>query len=160
LALLGQVEFQLAKPSDTHSMSVAVAVQRASVEADPQFATGYQVLGTTLLKLGLIEEAAECLVTSLQIQPSRPAYERLLEISRRLGDVDTARICMNALEDPRMEEDALVPNLTPHEFAATHRPTPRTIDSSQSSARPEPTRAQAEPAVRVGLGAIFPFSRR
>ncbi len=160
LVLLGQIEFQMAKPSDTHSTSVAVTVQQAAVEADPYFAVGYRVLGTTMLQLGMAEEAANCLITSLQIQPTRLAYERLLDVARRLGDVDTARICMKSLEDPRMEEGNLVHSLSPTEFAATHRPAPASIEPSRSSANTETVKAQAKPAARIGFGSLFPFGRR
>jgi hypothetical protein len=160
LLLLGQIELQLAKPTDTHSTSVAVAVQRAAVEADPHFAIGYRVLGTSLLSLGLVEEAADCLITSLQIQPTRLAYERLLEVARRLGDVDTARTCMKALEDPRMEEGSLVRSLTPQEFAATSRPVSTSIQPARSTSKSDTTGAQSKPAARIGFGSLFPFVRR
>ncbi len=160
LLLLGQVELEIARASDTHATSVAVAVQRAAVESDPYFAIGYRVLGTTLLNLGLVEEAADCLITSLQIQPTRVAYERLLDIARRLGDVDTARTCMRALEDPRMEEGNLVRTLTPQEFAATHRPLSTSVQAARSSSKSETTSAQSAPAARIGFGSLFPFGRR
>jgi tetratricopeptide (TPR) repeat protein len=160
LLLLGQIELQMAKPADTHSTSVAVAVQQAAVESDPYFAVGYRVLGATLLSLGMAEEASNCLITSLQIQPTRLAYERLLDASRRLGDADTARICMASLQDPRMDEGDLVYSLTPSEFAATHRPAPASIQPAQSAANREAVKAQAEPVARISFGSLFPFSRR
>lgn len=160
LALMGLVEFEIAEPSDNHSMSVAVTVQRAAVESDPSFAAGYQLLGTTLLNLGLIDEAADCVIRSLQIQPSRLAYEQLLEISRRLGDADTARICMQALQDPRMEEGSLVPSLEPSEFAAMHRPSMSAINSSRRSTNPEPAKAAAAPEARIGFRSLFSLGRK
>jgi hypothetical protein len=159
LILLGEIEFQIAKPSDTHSTSVAVVVQRAAVEADPYYAVGYVVLGTTLMNIGIVEEASNCLITSLQIEPTRMGYERLLDASRRLGDFGTAKICLKALADPRMEPGNLVYSLSPQEFAMSHRPAPRNFDASRSS-EVETVRAQSEPAARIGFGTLFPFGRR
>lgn len=165
LLLLGEVEFEIAEPGDAHATSVAVAVQRAAVEADPRYAVGYRVLGASLLRLGLVEEAADCLIASLQIQPTRMAYESLLEVSRRLGDVDTARVCVQALQDPRMEEGSLVKSLTPEQFATTYRPNPSTRSPDQSaspevSSGPKEIKAQAKPAARIGFGSLFGFGRR
>lgn len=160
LALLGQTEFQLAKPVDTHAISAAVAIQRAAIESDPEFAAGYRVLGTTLMQLGLVEEAANCFITSLHLQPTRLAYERLLQAARKLGDVDTASICMNALNDPRMDEGIPVQSLTPEQFASTHRPTSVTANGARTSANRGSDEKASESPMRVGLRTLFPFTRR
>ena len=165
LLLLGKVEFQIAEPGDAHATSVAVTVQRAAVEADQFYAVGYRVLGTSLLRLGLVEEAADCLIASLRIEPTRMAYESLLEVSRRLGDVDTARVCMKALQDPRMDEGSLVKSLTPEQFATTYRPNPTTRNADspspiQASSGPKEIKAQAKPAARIGFGSLFRFGRK
>jgi hypothetical protein len=145
---------------DSHAISVAVAVQRAAVQSDPEFAAGYRVLGTTLLQLGLMDEASDCFVTSLHLQPTRQGYERLLQVARKLGDVDTAAICMSALNDPRMEEAIPVRSLAPQEFASTYQPAAKAMATARSAANKQAVEKQSDSPIRIGLRTLFPFTRR
>jgi hypothetical protein len=159
LTLLGQIELQVAGTSSTHATSVAVAFQRAAIEADPTLAVGYQVLGTTLASLGLNAEAASYLITGLRMSPTRAGYERLLEVARRTGDADTSRICVQSLEDPRMEDTNLVMNLTPQQFAATYRPKTRTVEATPVSVTHRETKSEPS-ADRSGLRSLFSIGGR
>lgn len=160
LVMLGQIEFQLAKPSDTHATSVAVTIQQAAVETNPNDAVAYRVLGNSLFHLGLLEEASNCLTKSLKLQPNRLAYECLLEIARQLGDIDTARACLSAIQDPRMDSDDLVRNLSPQDFAATYRPVSRSIQSKPSNKVQASSPAKAASDTRISFGSLIPFLRR
>lgn len=158
LVLLGKIEKQMSRPGDTHAAAVAVTLQRAAIEIAPTNGQGYQELGTTLLDQGLVQQAAGALSRSVDLQPTRKGYERLLQASRRLGDVETARLCLESLRDPSILSETPVKKLSPEVFAATYKPNL----SELKTARPQPPDVDthiAEPT-SVSLRTLFPFSRR
>lgn len=158
LVLLGKIEKQISDPSDTHAAAVAVTLQRAAIEVAPTNGSGYRELGSTLLEQGLVEQAAWALSRSIEIQPTRRGYQSLLDASRRLGDVETARHCLDSLNDPSMGNETPVRTLSPELFASTYKPNLNEL----KSAKPQPAAAkpsESEPT-RVSLRTLFPFSRR
>ncbi len=159
LILLGRIEKEMSPSGDTHASSVAVTLQRAAVEIEPNNAFGYRELGTTLLNQGLTEQAIAALNRSIEIQPTRTSYQRLLEASRRLGDIDTVRECLASLQNPELESEFPVLSLSPQAFAATHRPIPAAVQPAPV----KPARAEAETSTaevpKIGLRSLFPFGR-
>jgi hypothetical protein len=160
LVLLGKIERRMAQHDDTHAAAVAVTLQRAAVEIEPTNALGYRELGSTLLHQGLVQQAAWALNRSIEIHPTRTGYQRLLEASRRLGDVDTARVCLTSLEDPQLPSEIPVRTLSAKEFAATHRPDPASIQPAIVTPKTIETRKPRADQLKVGLRSLFPFRRR
>jgi hypothetical protein len=160
LMLLGKIETRLASENSIHAAAVAVTLQRAAVEIEPRNAIGYRELGATLLAQGLADQAAWALHRSLEIDPTRTGFQRLLEASRRLGDIDTARMCLASLKNPRLKSEIPVRPLSPKAFAATHRPDPASM--KPVAARPENTAnpAQKTDQPRIGFRSFFPFGRK
>jgi hypothetical protein len=160
LVLLGQIEKRMSKPGDTHAAAVAVTLQRAAIEVAPTNGPGYQELGTTLLDQGLVKQAAWALGRSIAIQPTRSGYEGLLEASRRLGDVETARLCLESLQNPNISSETPVKTLSPDAFAATYKPNLNEL----KTATPKPQRFEADAPkaeqTRISLRTLFPFGRR
>jgi len=142
-----------------------VTLQRAAIEVAPTNGPGYCELGTTLLDQGLVKEAAWALSRSIELQPTRSGYQGLLEASRRLGDVETARHCLASLRDPGMLSETPVKTLSPEVFAATYKPNLNELKTA--TAAPQPPAPQlpvadapnAEPT-RISLRTLFPFNRR
>lgn len=160
LVLLGKIEKQMAGPADTHAPAVAVTLQRAAIEIAPNNALAYQALGTTLLDQGLVKQSAWALGRSIEIQPTRIGYEGLLEAARRLGDVETARMCLDSLQNSRIANQTNVRKLEPAAFASTYKPNMNELRQVKRSAQPvEQGVKKVEPS-RVSLRTLFPFSRR
>lgn len=161
LVLLGQIEQQMSQPGDIHAAAVAVTLQRAAVEISPANAFAYRELGATLLNHGLVEQAAWALNRSIEIQPTRIGYERLLDASRQLGNDDTARACLAALQHPELQSEIPVQTLSPRAFAATNRPNAaliKPVNAKPATTTDSETRKAAEP--KISLRSLFPFSRR
>jgi hypothetical protein len=143
-----------------------LTLQRAAVDAVPTNAAGYRELGTTLLNHGLVEQAALALHRSIEIQPTRTGYQRLLEASRRLGDADTARVCLASLQNPELLSDIPVQTLTPEQFAATGRTDPAAVRSAQpkQSVEAEPATVKQKvtsvPEAKNRLKSLFFGGRR
>lgn len=162
LTILGRVERETASPDNSHALAVAMTMQQAAVEIAPHSMLAHRELGITFSRQGLLELAAESLMHSLDIQPTRIGYERLLELSRRTGDVDTARSCVAALRSGRFPNEISVRTMSPELFATTHRPAPSSIQRQQAESTGHDNRlkkADAEP-VRLSLRSILPFGRK
>lgn len=166
LVLLGKIEKQMARPGETHGAAVAVTLQRAAVVIEPNSSHAYGELGATLMQQGLIDQAALALQQSVEMRPTRIGYQRLLEVSRRLGDADTARRCVTSLQKPDLQDSIRVKTLSPVEFAATHRPQLASIAAKPASPNREATPAASESqsketsAIKVSSRSLFPFGRR
>ncbi len=160
LVLLGQIEKQMSRRGDTHAAAVAVTLQRAAIEIEPENAMGYRELGATLLQQGLVQQAAWALNKSVELRPTRAGYERLLEASRRLGDVDTARVCLASLEDPRMQDEIPFQQLTPEAFASTHRPNLASVEPAKAKPPTVEGKPRQVEASKVSFRSLFPFKRR
>ncbi len=160
LVLLGNIEKQMSNPGDTHAAAVAVTLQRAAIEVAPTNGSGYRELGSTLLDQGLVKQAAWALGRSVEIQPTRSGYEGLLEASRRLGDVETARLCLESLQNPNISSETPVKTLSPDAFAATYKPNLNELKTA--TPKPQPLEADAHKAeqTRISLRTLFPFGRR
>lgn len=162
LVLLGRIEKQVSRVSESHSAAVAVMLQRSAIDVDDRNGSAYHSLGVTFLQQSLFSQASWALKKSLEIHPTRSAYLALLGASRRLGDVDTARLCNLALQGDKFPNDMSVRSLTPSEFASTYRPVPQAMQPvKQKTVAPVKTDSkQDEPPHRAGLRSIFSFSRR
>ncbi|QDT02304.1 hypothetical protein K227x_06800 [Rubripirellula lacrimiformis] len=176
LIMLGIVEKNVAESGDSHAGAVAITLQRSAIEVSPGSAVGYRELGKTYLEQGLGAQAAWSLRESVRLRPSRSAYQGLLEASRRMGDADTARQCVAALNDPDLPSGIAVKTLRPEAFAASYHPSPAAIQtiSQRSSAAnqqaadlkdADPSSASdSDPAAtkddRVTARSIFSFGRR
>ncbi len=160
LVLLGQIEKQLSAPGDTHGAAVAVTLQRAAIDIAPTNGPGYRELGTTLLDQGLVKQAAWALSRSVEIQPTRSGYQGLLEASRRLGDVDTARLCLASLQDPNVADEIPVKELSPDVFAATYKPNLSELKNVPAKTQPPAVTAPPASETRISLRSLFPFGRR
>ncbi|MGI9472500.1 MAG: hypothetical protein ACR2NZ_13245 [Rubripirellula sp.] len=157
LVLLGRLEKQVSRSSRTYTDAVTVTLHRAAIDVQPSNAAAYRALGTTLLDQGLTEQASWALQRSVEITPTRPAYEGLLEVARRSGDAVAARACTAALNHPALGSEIPVMRLNASEFASTHRPDEITTQTNGISQ--EPTSRQAE-SPRLGIRSLFPFTRR
>jgi hypothetical protein len=146
LVLLGQIEKRQSESGNAHGAAVAVSLQRAAIEIEPSNALGYRELGTTLLNQGLVDEAAWALNKSIDIYPTRSSYQRLLEASRRLGDVGTARVCLASLQDPRLKSEIPVKQLSSEQFAASYRPNPAAMKPAKTTTKSKSSRAVSQPA--------------
>lgn len=122
LQLLGQIEQRIAKPIDSHATSIALTYQRSAVEVDPRNSVAQWELARTYDSQGLLEYARAALTKSIEVSPSRSAYEQLMATARKMGDIDTVRICKTALNDSTLPSNLPVYQLEPAVFAATHRP--------------------------------------
>ena len=120
---LARAEMQIGNVSGAHTSAVALTYQRAAVEVAPHSAIAHSELGGMLLKQGLVQQAALALQRSVQIEPSRAGYRKLLAAAQQLGDAQLARFCVTALEKQPAEVPVRVKQLEPHQFAATYRPT-------------------------------------
>lgn len=122
LQLLGQAEKRLRGSHDSHAAAIAITYQRSAVEVDPSNATAQYELGKTYSRQGLARQAQIAFAKSIEVSPSRDAYENLMEAARKLGDIDTVRRCKQALTDSSLPSNFPVYQLEPAVFAATHRP--------------------------------------
>ena len=136
LVLLGKIESQMLERASTHSDAVSLTYNHIAVEISPENATAQTAYGKTLLQQGLARQAVEPLSRSLAISPSRPAYKLLLEASRRLGDADTARDCLAALNNPRLQGETSIKRLSPSAFASSYRPPVAPIGTSPAATQP------------------------
>ncbi|MFK8111972.1 MAG: hypothetical protein AB8B91_07205 [Rubripirellula sp.] len=160
LVLLGQIEKLVSTENVTHSAAVAVMLQRSAIEIDDQNGQAFDALGLTFLQQGLAGPACWALKKSIDLQPTRSSYQKLLEASRRMGDADTARICNAALRSNTLPSDLRVQKLSPAAFAATHRPNPATIPAKTRPVEPKKVTPEQKTPQRVSLRTLFPFSRR
>jgi hypothetical protein len=160
LVLLGQIEKQMSAPGDTHGAAVAVTLQRAAIDIAPTNGPGYRELGTTLLDQGLVKQAAWALNRSVEIQPTRSGYQGLLEASRRLGDVETARLCLASLQDPNIADEIPVKELSPDVFAATYKPNLSELKNAPAQTQQTGANAPEAEKTRISLRTLFPFGRR
>ena len=160
LVLLGQIEKQMSAPGDTHGAAVAVTLQRAAIDIAPTNGPGYRELGTTLLDQGLVKQAAWALSRSVEIQPTRSGYQGLLEASRRLGDVETARLCLASLQDPNVVDEIPVKELSPDVFASTYKPNLSELKNAPAQTQPTGANAPKAEETRISLRTLFPFGRR
>ena len=122
LQLLGQIEKQIKGNMDSQAASIALTYQRSAVEVDPSNAVAQYELGKTYSDQGLLQLASQTLTKSIELSPSRDAYEQLMATGRKMGDIDTVRICKTALADSSLPSSLPVVQLEPAVFAATHRP--------------------------------------
>ncbi len=122
LQLLGQAEKRLKGSQDSHAAAIAITYQRSAVEVDPSNATAQYELGKTYVGQGLARQAQIAFARSVELRPSREAYENLMEAARKLGDIDMVRRCKHALADSSLPSNFPVYQLEPAVFAATHRP--------------------------------------
>ncbi len=162
LIILGNVERDQAALDNAHAAAVAVTLQTAAVQIAPTNMVAHRELGITLGRQGLVDEAATSLKRSIAIKPTRAGYQRLLEVSRRSGDVDTAQECVAALRSGNYESETPVRTISPQHFAATHRPNPtvnQTQTKNKSVAQAKSETANSKP-VRVSFRSILPFGRK
>jgi len=91
LMLLGAAEAEFSAGSASYKHAIAVMLQRAAIEIDPVNHETHLALGMTLSKQGLSEQACWSLQKSVEIRPTREAYQALLEIAQQRGnDAQTA----------------------------------------------------------------------
>ena len=135
LQLLGQIEQHIKGPMDTQAASIALTYQRSAVEVDPSNSVAHYELGKTYFSQGLLEFARAALTKSIELSPSRGAYEELMATGRKLGDIDTVRICKHALADPSLPSSIPVYQLEPAVFAATHRPNLAQVQHQHTQAK-------------------------
>jgi tetratricopeptide (TPR) repeat protein len=122
LQLLGQIEKRLKDPMDSQAAAIALTYQRSAVEVDPSNAIAHYELGKTYFAQGLPEQARIALTKSIELSPSRDAYEQLMATARKMGDIDTVRICKQALTDASLPSGMPVFELEPAMFAKLHQP--------------------------------------
>lgn len=122
LQLLGKIERRMHGAMDTHAAAVTMTYQRASVQVDPSSATARYELGRTYASQGLPQLACQVLAESIQLQPTRAAYEQLMHTARGMGDIDTVGKCKRALQDPSLPSSLPIYQLDPSIFASTHQP--------------------------------------
>ena len=130
LTLLGSIEQRAGKATNPHALAIALTYQRAAVQIDPTNAYAHYEMGKTLLDQGLVQEAREALLQSVQLSPNRGSYQKLLVAARKLGDIDTVRRCSLALTDESLPSEIPVLQLSMTDFAAMHRPPAHRIAQS------------------------------
>ena len=118
LVLLGCVEKKMSTGLGPDSAAVALAMQRAAVAVDPENAWALRELGKTLDRQGLSQQAFDALQSSVALYPARTSYVLLLGVARKLGDVETARSCIDVIESPATIDDFPVHRLPPEQFSA------------------------------------------
>ncbi|NND98140.1 MAG: hypothetical protein HKN47_12505 [Pirellulaceae bacterium] len=158
LILLGQIEHNMAEVSDTHAGAVAVTLQRAAVEIDPNNATALYQLGSSMLNQGMDQQAFSVLQKSVNARPTRQGYQRLMQVAERLGDSKTTQQCNSALRDSRLMNTTPVRQLDPDAFAATYRPenldarnakSPGRNATSEKQTKAQPVSARATTVDRI-----------
>lgn len=160
LVLLGQIETQVAKNSNTHSAAVAVMLQQSAIEIDGQNWMAFQSLGHTFLQQGLALQASDALQESIRLYPTRSSYRSLQLAARQQGDVETARLCSLALNSETLPNEFPIRQLSPRDFAATHRLSPANTPARPKSPPAAKPPVEKKSPQRVSLRTLFPFSRR
>lgn len=164
LVLLGQIEKQLADPSDPHTAAVALTMHRAAVAVDSSNGYCRRELGKALLDQGLNDEAIQELKIANEYKPTRAGYQSLREAALRVGDNQLANQCINAMNDRRLQSDSPVLRLPPEQFAATHRPSAIDLNRSASSSTNHAALQNNSPKILApqvtDKKSWFPFGRR
>ena len=122
LQLLGQIEKRIGNTIDSNGVAIALTYQRSAVEIEPTNSIAHCALGETYYSQGLLDLARNSLNTSIDLSPSRTAYEQLMATARKLGDIDTVRVCKAALDNPALPSNIPVYQLEPAVFAKSYRP--------------------------------------
>ena len=105
LMLLGAAEAELLVGSATYKHAIAVMLQRAAIEINPANHATHLALGKTLSKQGLSEQACWSLHRSVEIRPTKEAYQALLEIATQGGnDAQMAGYLAELQKFPRSSE--------------------------------------------------------
>ncbi len=163
MLLLGLIEKQVLSRADIHSGAVSLIYHGAAIEICPANAEAHREYGRTLLEQGLVNQSIQSLKQSVALKPSRAGYQVLLDASRRGGDYDLAKHCLNALNNPSLLNDTAIVQLPPRQFAASYRPTPQTIHAVPSPVSSKATATNVEPEkekTRISFRSFFPFGRR
>ncbi|MGB7345306.1 MAG: hypothetical protein WBD20_13915 [Pirellulaceae bacterium] len=169
LVLLGRIESSMAKASDPRSGAVALSLQQAAVEVDPANSHAWLELGTTMLNEGMALEAVEMLDRSVELQPSRNGYGRLMAAAQQAQDAATVHRCIVALQNPRMQNQIPVRQIDQESFAAMYTPTnsiARNAQPTSGSSASVSKQTDAQPVSskekRFGLlrSWVMPKSRR
>lgn len=162
LVILGMVQRTTASMDNAHASAVAVTMQRAAVQIAPGNMIAHRELGTTLSRQGLVDQATRSLRRSLAIQPTRSGYQRLLELSRQSGDIDTVQVCLAALKNDNLPSEIPVRTVSPKRFAATHRPSPALIQrtKSETTVVKSSSESAGSKPVRVSFRSMLPFRRK
>lgn len=165
LIIIGKIERSTAAAQNAHAAAVAQTLQQAAVTIAPDSAIAYRELGATCHQQGLLNLAAGYLVESITLAPTRSAYQELLEVSRKRGDIDTTQRCVAALNGDDLPIEVPYRTISPGSFAALHRPTAAVIQRTPSIEPPADAKVQRAAATdeaesRVGLRSLLPFGRR
>lgn len=158
LMILGRVERETAAKQNSHALAVSAAMQQAAIQIAPDSMVAYRELGLTLGQQGLLDQSAQALKRSIEIQPSREAYQRLMELAHKSGDRQTAEACLVILRSDSLPSEIPVRTMAPSQFAATYRPTPATVTNKRSD-NTDNTKSSTEP-IRIGFRSILPFGRK
>lgn len=165
LVILGKVERVLATTNNAHAAAVAMTMQDAAVQIAPNSAFAHYELGVTLIEQGLIQDAAYSLQRGVALRPTRRGYQKLLQVSRQCGDIDTVQSCLVALKSDHLQTDIPVHLISPDRFAATHRPAPGSYAGGVRQIKTNTaTAAKAKPdnhePTRVSWRTIIPFGSK
>ncbi len=139
LQLLGKIEKRINGPLESQAIARAMTYHRAAIDIDPSNALAHYELGKTYHEQGLAQQAGLAFAKSIELSPSRDAYEMLMNTARQLGDIDTVHLCKHALKNKSLPSGLPVVQLEPALFAATYRP------QHHTPATPKPKHFQAQP---------------
>jgi hypothetical protein len=165
LVIAGKVERALATMNNAHASAVAMTMQNAAVQIAPHSVFAHYELGVTLQEQGLAQQAAHSLKQSVSLRPTRRGYQKLLQVSRQCGDIDTVQSCLTALKSDHLQTDIPVQLISPERFAATHRLPPASYASGGKKSQAtkltsgKTKRVDDEPT-RVSWRSIIPFGRK
>jgi hypothetical protein len=138
MVLLGKVEKHIETTNPMHSGAVALTLHKAASEIAPSNSIVQRELGNTLMEQGLTKHAAEAFRRSVTLAPQRSSYQSLMEASRQVGDIQTAELCENILENSELPSDLPITQLSQDEFAKTYRPVSYRIDTpTAENAKPK-----------------------
>ena len=150
LMLLGAAEAELSAGSASYKHAIAVMLQRAAIEIDPVNHETHLALGMTLSKQGLSEQACWSLQKSVEIRPTREAYQALLEIAQQRGnDAQTAGYLAKLKQYPHSIERSPLET----ETLANAGETP-SDPSGQGTAE-----SNEKDDTRIGWRSLIPFMR-
>lgn len=148
LMLLGAAEAESTVGSATYKHAIAVMLQRAAIEINPANHETHLALGKTLSKQGLSEQACWSLQRSVEIRPTRDAYQILLEIATHSGNDEQRRVYLAELQR--------FPQMTGRFAAKSNAPV--NGETALAPSGPDPEKLKAE-AARLSWRSLIPFMR-
>lgn len=149
LMLLGAAESMCVENDSEHSDAIAVMLQRAAIEICPTNYERHLALGITLSSQGLREQARLSFQRSVEIRPTKQAYQGLLDLAVLMGNESVLEDLQLRLQQLPSEADTTVVTVQQRKLEKSLSLPGHVSDDGN----------EAEVPARIGWRAILPFVR-